>query len=137
MSRIPFFSGLVAGNLARTFTKYEFQEDAGRRSNEQAPFAKLRQFHSRIRDGKALELALHPVIVGEAKRDVINRLAIMPERRATARNEMHHRVVTGVKPVAREGKGGSIARLHPQNRFKEGARAFQIVRAQCCVIEFH
>jgi hypothetical protein len=48
----------------------EFQEDGGRRANEETPFANLRQIHLRIGYGEPVELAPHPLMAIQADRPV-------------------------------------------------------------------
>jgi hypothetical protein len=69
----------------------EFQEDGGRRANEETPVAKLPQIHLRIGYGEPVELAPHPFMVIQAKGDVIDRLAGPVDRAALARNEVYDR----------------------------------------------
>src|SRR5258708_4179138 len=63
------------GGSGPRFAEYQFQEDAGRRPDEQPAFAELRQLHPRIGDAEAVELAPHPVMVCETEGDMVDGLA--------------------------------------------------------------
>jgi hypothetical protein len=104
----------------------ELQEDAGRRTYEETPFAKLRQIHLRIGYGEPVELQPHRLMVVEAKGDVIDRLAGPIDRVALARNEVHDRLAGGVEPVARKGAGRTVADLEPKDGFEKRLGALEV-----------
>src|SRR5271167_2973246 len=104
----------------------EFQEDGGRRANEDTPFTKLRQIHLRIGDGEPVELAPHPFMVIQAKGDVIDRLAGPIDRAALARNEVHDRLAGGIEPVARKGEGRTVTDLEPKDGFEKRLGALEV-----------
>src|SRR6202011_6302557 len=62
---------LVRGWVA----EHEFQEDAGRRPDEQPALAEFRQLHPRIGDAEAVEPPPHPVMIRETEGDMVDRLA--------------------------------------------------------------
>ena len=113
----------------------EFQEDGGRRANEETPFANLRQIHLRMGYGEPVELAPHPFMVIQAKGDVIDRLAGPVDRAALTRNEVYDRPAIGVEPVAGKGESRAVADLEPKDGFEKPLGALKVLRPQRYVVE--